>query len=825
MTNNEPDIIKGRILMLLRSEPRGLTISEVARSIKLNRNSTAKYLDILQENGQVEMKAAGKAKIFSISHRIPIAGLLNFSNDLILVLDENLRIVDANEKFLEFFERKKEMLLEVKLQSTGLPIFTSKESIAKIRNAIKGEESAFDMEIKLIEERHYFQGKLVPTTWGDGKKGATIIMENITESRVAEEKLRESEEKYRTLIENQGEGLVINDEHDRFIFANPVAEELMGVQPGGLIGRSVDEFVPESEKRRIARFNERRRKGYKDTYQINIRRDDGSRKVILLTATPRSDKFGKFIGSFGVFRDITLMKENERKLKTSEERYRALFESSSDSIFILKGKRIVQCNRSSIEMFGSAGKDDLIGTELISLFPDTQDDGTRSDEELDEKLAEARVKGSSNAVCRCLRRDGSKFLSDMRIQKVVTGGETLYQVTIRDISEIVETQRKLQENQNRLNNILLSLYDSFIGIINREMKYEYFWGSPELDLRYGINADDVLGRSIFEFAPADKREEFEHLINGIFDTGIPTRMEVSMDFGNNRFWQLMSLSPYVDENGSIPYVIQYAIDTTEKNRAVEALKEIGEKYRLLEENLSDVIWMADRNMNYTYISSSSVHMTGYDPQELIGTSILGRVESSFLERLKRQEEKIFSDFISGRKVTNRNMKFELPLRIKNGDLMWAEINVTILTDEDGTPVGLTGVTRDISERKKAEAEIAKFSTAFRAAVDSLIITDERGRVSDLNDAAVELLIGNTEKKVFGTEVSRLIRFSPKDGWKRYLKGIENEEKEPLRNAKGEVLRPDGSRIKLEINASPLIHHGNGILGILIVARSVASGSH
>ncbi|HPA07350.1 MAG TPA: histidine kinase, partial [Methanoregulaceae archaeon] len=74
-----------RIKKLLKARPKGLTISDISHNLKINRNSVAKYLEILLITGQVEMRMYGNAKVYYLSHRVPISSMLKFANELILV--------------------------------------------------------------------------------------------------------------------------------------------------------------------------------------------------------------------------------------------------------------------------------------------------------------------------------------------------------------------------------------------------------------------------------------------------------------------------------------------------------------------------------------------------------------------------------------------------------------------------------------------------------------------------------------------------------------------------------------------------------------------
>ncbi|HYW83002.1 MAG TPA: PAS domain S-box protein, partial [Spirochaetia bacterium] len=150
--------------------------------------------------------------------------------------------------------------------------------------------------------------------------GVLGTYEDITEHRQAEEALRDSEDRYRTLVENIGEGIGIVDSAETFLFANPAAEKVFGVGPGELTGRTLKEFLSSEEYQRTREETERRRHGEKTTYEQIIIRPDGAVRTIELTATPQFDKAGAFSHTLGIFHDITDARRTEEALRKSEEK-------------------------------------------------------------------------------------------------------------------------------------------------------------------------------------------------------------------------------------------------------------------------------------------------------------------------------------------------------------------------------------------------------------------------------------------------------------------------------------------------------------------------
>ncbi len=131
---------------------------------------------------------------------------------------------------------------------------------------------------------------------------------------------RESEERYRTLVEKLGEGVAVVDPSQVFLFANPAADAIFGVPRGELVGRSLREFVSSEEFSRSLAETERRKRGITSQYEQDIARPDGTVRRIVLTATPQFDADGSFAHTFGVFHDITDTRRTEEALRRSEDR-------------------------------------------------------------------------------------------------------------------------------------------------------------------------------------------------------------------------------------------------------------------------------------------------------------------------------------------------------------------------------------------------------------------------------------------------------------------------------------------------------------------------
>ncbi len=195
------------------------------------------------------------------------------------------------------------------------------------------------------------------------------IIRDITERKHAEELMQLSEERYRTIVDNVGEGVGFVNADDRFEFANIAAEEIFGVSSGGLVGLSLEQFVSAELYRSVQKETALRMKGIKSVYELDIRRPNNEIRTIIITAVPLTDKEKGFIGTYGVFRDITTRKEIEKKLKREQYLLHTLMNNIPDHIYFKDCEsRFIRINKAHAALFGLGDPELAIGKTDFDFF-------------------------------------------------------------------------------------------------------------------------------------------------------------------------------------------------------------------------------------------------------------------------------------------------------------------------------------------------------------------------------------------------------------------------------------------------------------------------
>ena len=262
--------------------------------------------------------------------RTYLEGVLGAAPDAIVTLDAHHRIVEWNPGAEKLFGYSRDEAVGQSIDDLVTRPDVLNEAVRLTQTVMAGEEV-----VRIEATRYRKDGSPVdviiagsPILVEGEFIGAVAIYTDITDRKQAEESLRESEERYRTLVENQGEGIGFVDPEENFTFANPAAHVIFGVPPGGLIGRTLGEFVDAEAFALVQAQTETRRMREKSVYELEFHRPDGERRNMLVTATPRFDNEGQFIGTFGVFRDITERKRAEEQL----QRYAAELEQANEEV-------------------------------------------------------------------------------------------------------------------------------------------------------------------------------------------------------------------------------------------------------------------------------------------------------------------------------------------------------------------------------------------------------------------------------------------------------------------------------------------------------------
>jgi len=276
------------------------------------------------------------------------------------------------------------------------------------------------------------------------------ISRDITERKQIEDALRESEEKYRNLVERAHEGIIVVQ--DNIVkLCNRRTAEMWGGECGEIVGRPYRDFIDPRELPRLREMYERRMVGKEvpGRYDTRLMRRDGTSFPVDLDGG--DIVFDGRIADLIMFRDITERKKAEDALRESEEKYRALVERANDGIIVLQDGVVKFCNRRTAEMWGgSVGE--ILGRPYLDFIDPA--DAARLGANYERRMAGEEVPAQYDVLL--VRKDGSRFSAELNAGTLTFEGRPADLVLFRDM-----TDRKMAEdairNANRKLNLLSSV--------------------------------------------------------------------------------------------------------------------------------------------------------------------------------------------------------------------------------------------------------------------------------------------------------------------------------------------------------------------------------
>jgi len=279
---------------------------------------------------------------------------------------------------------------------------------------------------------------------------------DITESKRAEEALRQSEEKFSKAFLSSPSSILITRESDgKIVEANDAFCRRYEVPPEKVRGRTVfDVGVWRTVAEREALIQQLRKQGSIRNIEKATVLPSGRHTVSLMSLEQISIQGEECL--LTVTHDITDLKQAERALQESETKFRTLFNTANDAIFLMRGLEILDCNRMTEVLFGCP-REQVIGGTPIAFSPTQQPDGLSSVEKGDHKIAAVMAGRPQSFEWIHQRQDGSQFDAEVSLNRVELGGAFFVQAIVRDITQRKRAEEALRENQRMLATLMANL--------------------------------------------------------------------------------------------------------------------------------------------------------------------------------------------------------------------------------------------------------------------------------------------------------------------------------------------------------------------------------
>ncbi|MDD1639921.1 MAG: PAS domain-containing protein [Methanomicrobiales archaeon] len=403
-----------QIKELLKANPQGMSITEISRELGKNMHSVGRYLDNLRLSGQVVMRAYGKAKVFSLARRVPLAHMMSCSREMILVLDRDMRVVQINDPFLSLLNLPAGQVMGRSLEHLPLPDPDTQDLLRNFSTRLRalGPDTHYHEHIRYGSgSGELFLGaNVIPLVFDDGDPGYAIVVVDITQEHRAHMALEASEAQYRELVELAHAIILKLDRDGRITFFNEYAERFFGIPKERALGKPAGTLIFHRDGgggRDLADLIRNLCSGGSVPPGTETSHATGDGRQVWVRWTHRAilDAGGDCTGILSVGSDITEHRRMDEELKASETRYRELanllpvpvFESNEQGEFTFG-------NQEALQMFGYAPEDARAGIHILAMI--APEDRERAQQSMDRVLREGK---RTREEYMALRRDGTRF--------------------------------------------------------------------------------------------------------------------------------------------------------------------------------------------------------------------------------------------------------------------------------------------------------------------------------------------------------------------------------------------------------------------------------
>jgi PAS domain S-box-containing protein len=298
-----------QIKTILKSNPKGMTVTDIAREIHINRNSVAKYLDILLISGHAEMVTFGPAKVFFPSSRIPLSAVLNFTHDYILLLDRELRFLQVNENLLRFLDIPREKIIGQHIEGFNRALFQIPDLAQNAKRALDGKELTIEKRYENDSGEWYLRIRHIPTTFDDGEPGVTLIIEDFTDRKRTEEKMRRSIQEWETTFNAIPDMVFIQDNEFSILRANRSFTDFLHMKPEECVGKKCYQLLHNLSSSHSScpcnQVQQTKKPATVEFYEPHLG------KNLEISASPIFTDDGEIVGSVHILKDITERKKKE----------------------------------------------------------------------------------------------------------------------------------------------------------------------------------------------------------------------------------------------------------------------------------------------------------------------------------------------------------------------------------------------------------------------------------------------------------------------------------------------------------------------------------
>ena len=631
-------------------------------------------------------------------------------------------ITDCNERFVEIFGSKRDLLI-------GLNMFESVKD-EKIIEAVydsltKGEGNYENLYTSITSGKQIFvkgHFKGIKNEENNITEGVGIV-EDISEIKKVEAELRKSLFRNSAIISAMPDLLLTISKDGTFVDHDPSStKDVLWLPHDKQIKCISDVFPSETAELSLTKIEKALKTGEMQVFEYEL--NNGNSKHYLETRMVKSSDSSVL----AIVRDITENKKNAEMLKASQERYETFINETKEGIYRIEFIKPIpvnlspheqaklyyrygyfaEVNKALVKMYGASDVKELVG-QRIKRFHNPKE----NEENFQQTVNLMRNKFS---------------VEDQKTKEIDNNGDIHYFVnnafgivendyliriwgTQRDVTKLVETQEEKEV-------LLKAVEQSQVSIVITDTSGNIEYVNPKFEDVTGYTFEEVIGRNprLLKSGLTDQnqyRELWSKIANGENWSGIFYNKKKNGEL----FFESASISPITDDMGNIKHYVAVKEDITELTKAQlelknykEYLEDVVEKrteelknrnifLRALIDTIPNPVFVKDRNKNYTDVNKAFVEMFNKDFDELIGFDIKKIATKDFIEKAEKTDNILLE--------THDKQVFETVVNVKGHSELPVMVYKASFGPADKKPEGIVGLIIDISESKKIQEQISQ----------------------------------------------------------------------------------------------------------------------
>ena len=628
----------------------------------------------------------------------------------------------------------------------------------------------------------------------------------------AQEALRMSEERFRSLFENSTVGIYRTTPEGEIILANPALVRMLGYSSAAELSQrnlehdGFEPSYPRSQfRQRIEQEGEIR--GLESAWKTK----EGSTVFVRESSKVFRGSDGKVLYYEGTVEDITERRQAEEMIRQSELQFRAVWESSIDGMRITdKEGTIVAVNDAYCQLVG-ATKEELEGWSFNRVYKSSEEENQAATQRYKERFIKRAIAAKMETTLE-LKSGGvvSVELSNAFLDSV--SGQLLLLGIFRDVTERKRADEALRESEERYRTLYGSIREA---VLVADTDRRIIHCNPAFTEQFGYTLEEIRGKQTRHVY--DNEDEWRELGNAIrSQLGGPGFLFTAQyrKKSGEVFPGEESLHYVRDDQGNVVGFIGSIRDITERKRAEDALRENEQRLRVALTCADIAVFNQDKDLRYTWMFNPQL---GFLPEEVIGRTDRELFSRADLSRVLETKQKVLESGIG--------VSEEVLITLNQQEIS-VLLSVEPLRDSSGTIVGLTGAMIDITERKlsqqRLEQERNLLRTLIEAIPDEIAVKDVERRFVLVNPACVRALRKESAGEVLGKRDEDLIVIEFAEEGKLQEEQVLSSGK-PFVNIEGKTrLDPVTGEIKrsILITKMPLRDKDGTITGLVVINRDI-----